>query len=362
MIPTLEILLPTYKRPCRAKEAIESVLSCNDDRLTIRCNSNGYEPDLEKYRNINKRLNYDCFQTNQGPQANVLKLFSNTNAKFCMILSDEDRVNSKHCNDMLDFLENLDESVNVVACSVFDPIKGCYHWKPSSFFSEISISSYVALNPLSTYMSGLIFRVKSLSDIDLPSLLTPVMGNAYAHLDITLKMLRYNKISFFHDKFVLKGIDAKYGGDGYSHISRGENKDISLKKNKDLNLYVYGPKARVEQFYYRENLLNTLKDNIGFLPLCIGRLNYLEFHFRSIMNSHNVVILPENSILKNEVLAGYNDSKKHEQFSGTLTSYLFIILLSLPKIISNLLFMFISTLNRLMRKIYLFHLTYIKEI
>ena len=108
MIPTLEILLPTYKRPCRAKEAMESVLSCNDDRLTIRCNSNGYEPDLEKYRNINKRLNYDCFQTNQGPQANVLKLFSNTNAKFCMILSDEDRVNSKHCNDMLDFLENLD--------------------------------------------------------------------------------------------------------------------------------------------------------------------------------------------------------------------------------------------------------------
>ena len=50
MKEVLEILIPTYNRPDSAKAAIESVLACDDDRLTVRCNSNGFEPSLEKYR------------------------------------------------------------------------------------------------------------------------------------------------------------------------------------------------------------------------------------------------------------------------------------------------------------------------
>ena len=48
MKPLLEILIPTFNRNESAKAAIEGVIDCNDQRLTVRCNSNGYEPNLGK--------------------------------------------------------------------------------------------------------------------------------------------------------------------------------------------------------------------------------------------------------------------------------------------------------------------------
>ena len=75
MKPVLEILIPTFNRAESFQEAIDSVLKCEDDRLTVRCNSNGYNPALEKYRNLNSRVKYDCFESNKGPHANLTKLF-----------------------------------------------------------------------------------------------------------------------------------------------------------------------------------------------------------------------------------------------------------------------------------------------
>ena len=72
--PVLEILIPTFKRSHSAKEAIENVLACDDDRLTVRCNSNGFESALEKYRNLDARVNYDSFESNRGFQENLHKL------------------------------------------------------------------------------------------------------------------------------------------------------------------------------------------------------------------------------------------------------------------------------------------------
>ena len=54
--PVLEILIPTFNRSHSAQEAIENVLACNDERLTVRCNSNGFEPGLEKYRNLDTKF------------------------------------------------------------------------------------------------------------------------------------------------------------------------------------------------------------------------------------------------------------------------------------------------------------------
>jgi hypothetical protein len=361
MKPLLEILIPTYNRHESAEAAIESVLDCNDKRLTVRCNSNGFEPSLEKFRNLNSRVNYDCFEYNRGPHANGIKLFEETNAKFCMLLSDEDRVNNKNYLHILNFLENINKSTQVIACSIFDQTTNDYFWKPSLRIKESNIHSYVALGPLSTYMTGLIYRVESLKALDINTLTNPSEGNSYAHLDITLHMLRNGKLRFFHERFVEKGANLEFGGDAHSHKLKNSSKNTIDNNNMNLNPSVYGPKARVRQFYYRENLLNKLKDNIGFMSLFIGKLNYLEFHFKTIMNSYNVVILPKNTILKDEVLAGYNDSKKYGEFSGTQVSYLFLTLLSLPKIISNLLFIFIATFNKVMRKLYVFYMIFTKK-
>ncbi len=355
MKPILEILIPTYKRPSSASVAIDSILNCNDSRLTIRCNSNGYENDLEKYRNINKIVHYDFFKSNKGPHANILKLLSETEADFCMLLSDEDRINNNNYANLLNYLENIDNSVNVIACSIFDLNKDKFHWRPSSKLSECDINDYVALNPLSTYMSGTIYRVKSLRSIDISNLMSPSIGNSYAHLDINIHMLLNGKLDFYDNRFVEKGRDVKFGGDGYSHKSN-RSSDTLDSKNKDLNPGVYGPQVRARQFYYRENLLNKLKSKIGFLSLCIGKFNYLEFYYECVMNADRVVILPKNKILKDEALVGYHKSKENMEFSGSKISNFFTILIRLPKFISALIVITISTLNNIIRKMYLLHL------
>ena len=153
---------------------------------------------------------------------------------------------------------------------------------------ESNIHSYVALSPLSTYMTGLIYRVESLKALDINTFTNPSEANAYSHLDITLHMLRNGKLRFFHERFVEKGVDLKFGGDGYSHKLKNYSKNLIDDKNPDLNPLVYGPKARARQFYYRENLLNKLKSEINTVSFLIGKLNYIDFFYRSIMRSNTV--------------------------------------------------------------------------
>ena len=361
MKPVLEILIPTFNRTESAQEAINSVLACNDDRLTVRCNSNGYDPVLEKYRNLNHRVKYDSFESNRGPHANFTKLLLETNANFCMLLSDEDRVNYKDYKNILDYLDNLDETTNLIACSVFDQKKDLFHWKPSSRISESNIHSYVALSPLSTYMTGLIYRVESLNQINITDLMNPTIGNAYGHLDINLHVLLDGKLGYYCDRFVEKGSDIKFGGDGYSHKSLNSSMSISDPQNLDLNPSIYGPRARARQFYYRENLLNELKDSIGFISMCIGKLNYIDFFYKGIMSSDELVILPKNTILKKEALAAYHDSKANKENSGSIASLFFTLLLRFPKFISNPLFFTLSFLNRMIRKAYMLHLSFTQQ-
>lgn len=234
-----------------------------------------------------------------------------------MLLSDEDRVNYKNYKSILDYLDSLDETTNVIACSIFDQKKDLFHWKPSLRISESNIHSYVALSPLSTYMTGLIYRVESLDHINITDLMNPTIGNACGHLDINLHVLLNGKIGYYSDRFVEKGTDIKFGGDGYSHKTLNSSMSISDSKNLDLNPSIYGPKARARQFYYRENLLNELKDNIGFISLCIGKLNYIDFFYRGIISSDKHIILPKNTIVKKEALAAYLDSNKFGEVLGS---------------------------------------------
>ena len=361
MKQVLEILIPTYNRPESAQAAIESVLVCNDDRLTVSCNSNGFEPSLEKYRESNKRIKYDCFQSNKGPNLNIKKLLNESNAKFCMLLSDEDRINSKDYKNILDYLENLDEGIKVIACSVFDKLKNNYYWKPSSRISSSNIHSYVALNPLSTYMTGLIFRVESLKALNNDELMNQSAGNSYIHLDITLHLLLNGKLGFFHERFVEKGADLEFGGDGYSHKSQDLSNNMSKIENQDLNPLVYGPKARVRQFYYRENILNKLKSQIGFISFCIGKLNYIDFFYRSILRSDKLVVMPKNVVLKDEVLAAYAKSKDNKEFSGSTASLIFTFLIVFPKFVTHPIFFIISNFNKLILKSYMLHLYFFKK-
>jgi len=359
--PVLEILVPTFNRSYAAQEAIENVLACNDERLTVSCNSNCYDATLEKYRNLGPRVKYDSFDINRGAKENIYKLLSESNAKFCMILSDEDRINTNEYKKILNCLENLSSSIQVVSCSIHNLDEIGYYWRPNQRFSEIDIHGFVALSPIPTYISGFIFSVDSLKTIDLKGFFNSSIGNVYAFIDAALYMLLEGELKFYHDRFVEKGPEIESGGDGYSHKSKDSDLETYNIKNLDLNPSVYGPKVRARQFFYRENLLHKLQDKIGYVSLFIGKLNYVEFFYQSIMDSENTVIFTKNMILKDEVLAGYYDSKENKEYSGSLTARFFKMLLHYPKYITDLIMIIVSTFNRILRKIYLLNLIYNKN-
>ena len=72
--------------------AINSVLRCSDHRVGIRCHSNGEDERLAEYCRSDERVSYGSFKDNRGSAENFYKLYQDTQAKFCMLLSDEDSV------------------------------------------------------------------------------------------------------------------------------------------------------------------------------------------------------------------------------------------------------------------------------
>jgi hypothetical protein len=359
--PVLQILVPTFNRSAAAQEAIENVLACSDERLTVWCNSNCYDLALEKYRNLSSRVKYDFFEIDRGLKGNLYKLLSESSAKFCMILSDEDRINTDEYNKILDYLENISSNIKVVSCSIYNSRESGPKYMPNQSLSEIDIHDFVALSPTPNYISGYIYCVDSLKTIDLKSAFNPSIGNVYHFIDASLFMLLHGEMKFYHNRFVESGPEIKFGGEGYDHRSKDSNVETHKTQNEDLNPNIYGPKVRARQFFYRENLLHKLKDNIGHIPLFIGKLNYVVFFYKNIMNSENIVIFTENMILKDEALAGYYDAKKNKEYSGSLTACFFKMLLHYPRYVTDIIMIIVSTFNKILRKIYLLNLIFNKS-
>ena len=320
----LEILIPTFQRPESAAQAIESVLACNDDRISARCNSNGYEPKLEKYRYVDERVVYDCFHHNKGAPANAHRLLTSTEAKFCMLLSDEDRLNALGANGFLDYLQGLDDGVVVVSSSIYDVEKKNYLPARNKRFvgRRVGINEYLMFSPIPTYMSGLVFRVSELRAIDLDVLLRPSLGNAYAHLDISLTLLKSGLLDFYHPQFVEKGKELKFGGDGYSHIKAKEKSSTNFfddhEGNLNLNPEVYGPKARARQFYYQEKLLNFNSTYANKFSFLMAKVNLIASFQSAIVSSTKDVRLSKNINILDQGRVAYQEALEADEISNTL--------------------------------------------
>jgi hypothetical protein len=347
---TLEILIPTYGRPNSAMEAIRSCLENSDSRLSVRCNSNGYEPSLEKFRNLESRLTYDCFAENRGANVNFAYLLQATNARFCMLLSDEDRVDPRVMTEFLDFLDACPDSINVVSCSIFDLKTNRYYSRPNRLSEvDLDLSAVVALPIIPTYLSGIVFSVIELAKLDFTKLFALSMGNAYVHLDISRCLLTTGYLRIFRPCFILKGEEIKEGGDGYSHRSSRKPEVIG---NLDLNPLVYGAMARAQQFYFCENNISNLRGHIGWASYVLSKLNAFVF-FAEAVSSSNIVTVAEHGLsIRAETKLAMNNAKNLNEFSRSGVAYLFDLFVNLPplfrKIVLKILVWFVSALNKSM--------------
>ena len=348
---TLEILIPTYGRPESAAQAIESCFINLDNRVSVRCNSNGFEPSLERFRNYHSRLIYTSFNSNKGSHANFLYLLQHTKAKFCMLLSDEDRIDSNGLKEILDYLDSCPDFVSVVSCSVYDMQESRY-----SFMHDIrltlvdhDLNSLLALKLIPTYMSGLIFSVNSLCAIDLVSLLHPSTGNAYGHLDISKHLLVHGRLRLYSSKFVLKGIDVYEGGDGYSHRKSALSKQ---GENFDLNPLIYGPKARARQFYYSDNILCSLRPYMDFISYKMAKFQNFSFFYYMTIMSDVITIIDSKTTIKNEVIIALREAQNLNEYRfSSWLAYLFCPLLIIPKPVKFFLTKIFDKLYNLYRRL-----------
>ena len=347
---TLEILIPTYRRPESAACAIKSCLANTDQRLAVRCNSNGFEPSLEEFRSIDPRCIYDNFSTNSGSIANFRYLFQTTNARFCMLLSDEDRVDSGAMTNFLDFLDNCPDSVNVISCSIFDLQNNRYYSQPNRLCQvDLDLGAVAALPIIPTYMSGLVFSVAKLHKVDLDKLCATSLGNAYSHLDISKYLLIDGYLRIYKPYFVLKGDEITEGGEGYEHRKLGH---VSTSGNLDLNPLVYGPKARARQFYYSENNISYLRSHVGLMSFYFSKMNTFYFFAAAVSRANAVTIVDQGVSISAEVKFALSEAKLTNEFSGSIISFLFYPFSKIPiylrLIFLKLLEKSLSTLNKVM--------------
>jgi hypothetical protein len=331
---TLEVLIPTYNRPERVVQTIKSCLAIKDPRLSVRCNSNGFESSLEKLRNLDKRLVYDCFETNQGILANMLFLLNKSSARYAMLLSDEDKLNENGAKKILDFLDELPDVISVISCSIFDEGANNYYFLPRTSDSyNFNLNEYMMLGmPAPSYISGLIFSTKTLRGINLERLYRYSVGNAYPHLDLLIGLLEQGSLRFYSNNFVIKGVEHDFGGEGYEH--RSTSKGLA-SDNLDLNPLVYGPKARARQFYYQDQVITNAKNVNEFSRMIAKLYNFIAF-YEAIKNSGNVTILPKGCDIRQEVFIAKYESIFHDEWSGSIFSKTFIPFIKLPWSIGSL--------------------------
>jgi hypothetical protein len=331
---TLEILIPTYGRPHSAAEAMESSLRSTDDRFSVRCNSNGFEPQLEKYRAFDQRLVYDSFDQNEGIHANWAFLLKTTNAKFCMLLSDEDRIMFEGIPDFLDFLEGLDPSVSVVSCSIYDLVERSFYFLPRKRFQNVcfDINMFAAHSLVPTYMSGIVYRTEALRELNLENFTKDIPGNAYDHINIAWYLLRDSKLKFYYPMLVLKGEEVKYGGDGHSHKA-GSSREV--KNNLDLNPNVYGPYARIQQFFYQTEQLSGARNRLKTLPYYIAVVHNILFFRYAVLNSDKIAVLPQGTSLVSEIRRGLDDANRVVSGKFALIALIFKFSILSPVFLSN---------------------------
>lgn len=349
VLKTLEILIPTYGRPASAADAIKSCLSSNDPRISVRCNSNGTEPSLELFRSFDPRLIYDCFETNCGVHANFYHLLSNATARFCMLLSDEDRIDSNGLKSFLDYLDACPETIQVISCSIFDSVNNKYYRRLNLIHQEadVDINVQQSLQLIPSYMSGLVFCKNGLNSVELKHYLLPSDGNAYPHLDIANILLTNGYMRFYNEKLVLKGADQQTGGDGYSHRTQSS---ATLPGNLDLNPRIYGPRARVRQFYYRDQLIYQLRPYLKTFYYYLAKLNNFIEYSRTVINSPKVVIIEPGVQLANEVKVALFEAKNNNEYVDSIATRLFAAVLTLPPIIRSGLLIILRIISQVLKK------------
>jgi len=349
----LQLNVATYNRPKIAIESLKKLLIARDlfpNDISIACSSNSVEDSLKNFCDTNDII-YNEFKTNQGGVKNGKYLVQNSNAKYCMALSDEDSISpsAELVGDFLSFLKSLPDDVGIISCSIgheFDEVP-YFQYKQEYQNFTYNLRDYFYLNMfLPSYMSGITMKTSLVHENNIIDLVwQDKLENAYAHLVLPIIMLQTKKLAVYSKQIVLKGLDVEYGGDGHSHLSELSQE---VSDNKNLNPAVYGPAARFNQFIYFDNII--LSSDSNFFTKTHGRLRNMYTFLRSMENCHHDV----SGITRNDVKVSNSNIYKSikDKDINNLVISLFYYISNLPLSLLVYVNKFLHTYFRVFRFFY----------
>lgn len=296
--PILDILIPTYNRPARAIEAVDSCLRIPSDQLRVSCHSNGADARLQAHADSCKdpRFRFGFFEENRGVCANLRKLIDQAIGQFVMILSDEDRPDpSGILSLMRDLEEKSGAGIGVALPVIADAGAENDFFRSPLIPGLIEPSLALSLHAWdASYISGTVFHTDELRGLDLNYLLRKSASNAYPHLSIKLFLLARNRMMFVPAyTVVLKGRDEGVGGDAWSHVDpkskkrRTDSNAPSELATVRSNPNIYGVYARSMQFFALAHDLGRNRPHFSAGAVLLARASLLVTFLRQIFINEN---------------------------------------------------------------------------
>lgn len=358
--PLLEIAIPTFNRLNTVLECLQLLIKIRKEfpnLITISCSSNKIEANLKDFCLKNK-IKYNEFEKNCGAHQNIKFLLSNTESKFCMILSDEDYLipSLDRIKDFLIFLDNSSPRIGMVLCGVGNDAPEKHGFKyPSTYHGlQFSLKDYFFLNFfVPDYISGLTIRSDHINKSILDEAYEDNVDNAYAHKTLALCILEKAKLSVYTSEVVRIGNESSEGGESFSHRKK-LNKN-NLKNNKDLNPMVYGPIPRFKQFIFLDEIIKNRK--LGIYTRFHGRLRNLYAFLRAIKDCHRDVENVARKDVRASILKYYKSLDVNKKKNLFIKLFIYFSKTSLIVFINYLL----SNFFRLSRFFYLKRLLWKKK-
>jgi len=220
-LKTLEFLIPSYKRPHTVIEAVKSVaLQVEKLQLSSRVKItivDDCSPNINSSEMINNISAFSSFVTfkqntvNKGMSLNIRDMVANSDADFCTILTDDDRLQPDSLKQIIETIDKIDKNdSNSLISSFFvprysyleDKSLNCIVCQP---FEEDTLIKASPLNSIKNLhngfiLTGLFFRPKlinfNLWDDNIENSFFPVIY--FADLLLNYDCLFINKNWFIH--------------------------------------------------------------------------------------------------------------------------------------------------------------------
>lgn len=234
----LQIVCGTYNRTDSAIRLIKSAIPHLNEDIGLVVHSNSPDKKLKHFMKSKGLSKYYGEHTeNKGGLENFRSAIKLTNAKYIMLLSDEDELESKDC---FSFLKKFHESSDYFAIS---QIPNYFTMNSESDLTYNRSQALIRFSWVITYLSGFIFPSSIVKDEDFDVYFNDC---SYTHLIYKMMMGNNDKLIIPSKPYIKKNEDVEHGGDAYEHINLDTKNELTkIYKNSS----VYGYEARVSQFY-----------------------------------------------------------------------------------------------------------------